>query len=71
VLLLETSYKEDLEIPGWIIEQGESPKQAAEREVQEELWIEISLWKLLVCEYQITDEFECYAFIFDGGTTDT
>ena len=67
ILLLKTHYKEDLEIPGGIIEENESPKQAAEREVKEELWIEISLWKLLVCEYQITDEFVCYAFIFDGG----
>ena len=67
ILLLETNYKKDLEIPGGIIEENESPKQAAEREVKEELWIERQLWELLVCEYQITDEFECYAYIFDGG----
>jgi len=67
ILLLETNYKDDLEIPGGIIEENESPKQAAEREIKEELWIERQLWELLVCEYQITDEFECYAFIFDGG----
>ena len=67
VLLVETTYKEDFDIPGWIIESWESPKEACEREIKEELWVSISLEKLLVCEYQLLDEFESYAFIFDGG----
>lgn len=66
VLLLETEYKDNLEIPGGVIEQNESPKQAVQREIKEELGIDISVWELLVCEYQVLDEFECYAFVFDG-----
>ncbi len=67
VLLLETEYKDNLEIPGGIIEQNESPKQSVEREIKEELGIDISVWELLLCEHQILDEFECYAFMFDWG----
>lgn len=35
VLLLETTYKEDWELPGGVVEPGETPRAAAEREVAE------------------------------------
>jgi 8-oxo-dGTP pyrophosphatase MutT (NUDIX family) len=35
--LLEPTYKEDWEIPGGIIEENESPREACKREVLEEL----------------------------------
>jgi len=65
ILLLEPSYKDDWEIPGGIIEDNESPKEACEREVYEELWLETNVWNLLCLEYQ-REEDDSYMFIFDG-----
>lgn len=66
VLLLETTYKDKFEIPGWVIEENETPRLACKREVEEELWIEVKgdIWELLVCEYKRMKDFECYAFVF-------
>ncbi len=66
VLLLEPTYKDDWEIPGGIIEEGESPREACELEVEEELGIKREVWELLCLEYQ-REEDDSYMFIFDGG----
>ena len=66
ILLLQTTYKDDCEIPGGIIEESESPKEACEREVLEELGLEKKVWELLCLEYQ-REEDDSYMFIFDGG----
>ena len=44
ILVLKTSYKESWEIPGEVTEKWESPKVCANREIQEELWIDIVIW---------------------------
>ena len=58
VLLVKPSYKAGWDIPGGYVEPGESPKQAARREVLEELGIEVPVGRLLVVKV---------LFIFDGG----
>ena len=43
VLLLETTYKDDWELPGGVVEPGESPRIGAQREIAEELGIDVEL----------------------------
>ncbi|MCE7001134.1 NUDIX hydrolase [Saccharothrix sp. S26] len=69
VLLVETSYKPNWEIPGGSVDAGEAPWRAAVREVAEELGIDRPLGRLLVIDHIPADGPmpEGLAFIFDGG----
>ena len=68
VLLVKPSYKSGWDIPGGYVEPGESPKQAARREVLEELGIEVPIGRLLVVDWAPhPDEGDKVLFIFDGG----
>jgi 8-oxo-dGTP diphosphatase len=68
VLLVKPSYKAGWEIPGGYVEPGESPKQAARREVREELGIDPPIGRLLVVDWAPhPDEGDKLLFIFDGG----
>jgi len=51
VLLVKPTYKDGWDIPGGYVEPGESPKQAARREVLEELGIEPPIGRLLVVDW--------------------
>ena len=69
VLLLETSYKEDWELPGGVVEPGETPRAAAEREVAEEVGLVVELGQPLLTDWMPphlgwSDAVE---LIFDGG----
>ena len=70
ILLVKPSYKTTWEIPGGIVENNESPKQACQREVQEELGLEREIGRMLVVDYNSEEgEYtESLMFIFDGGT---
>lgn len=69
VLILQPSYKKDCEIPGGIVESMESPKTAAEREIQEEIGLSIKLQKILCIDYRVlSEDIDSYQIIFDGGT---
>lgn len=75
VLLVETSYKPNWEIPGGAVEAHETPWATAQREVAEEVGFEEPIGRLVVIDY-IPEEGvmpEGLAFIFDGGqvTEDT
>ncbi|MGV8910965.1 MAG: NUDIX hydrolase [Propionicimonas sp.] len=51
VCILETTFKPDFELPGGILEVGESPRVGLVREVEEELSHSISVGRLLVVDW--------------------
>jgi len=71
LLLVEPTYKPTWEIPGGLVEAGESPSEAARRECREELGREIEVGPLLCVHYAPSANvpLDGVAFIFDGGTT--
>jgi 8-oxo-dGTP diphosphatase len=72
VLLVVPSYKDYRDIPGGYIEQGETPKEAAVREVQEELGIAPPIGRLLVTDWAPNQtEGDKLLFVFDGGVLAT
>ena len=71
VLLVEPSYKPGWEIPGGVVENGESPWLTAEREVREEIGLSRPPGRLLVVDHVSADAMpERIAFVFDGGLID-
>ncbi len=69
VLIVTPTYKPTLEIPGGIVEAGESPRACARRESLEELGLELTPQRLLVLDYlSATNERpDALIFVFDGG----
>jgi 8-oxo-dGTP diphosphatase len=71
VLLVKPTYKQGWDIPGGYVEPGESPKQAAVREVTEELGVTLPVGRLLVIDWAPhVDEGDKLLFVFDGGVID-
>ncbi len=70
MLILKTTYKDYWEIPGGVVEENESPRQAATREVLEELGLLIKINSCLVIHYAapLESEDERIMFVFDAGT---
>jgi ADP-ribose pyrophosphatase YjhB (NUDIX family) len=72
VLLVKPTYKAGWDIPGGYVEPGESPKQAAQREVREELGLDVRVGPLLVVDWAPhPDEGDKVLFIFSGGKLGT
>jgi 8-oxo-dGTP diphosphatase len=69
VLLCETQFKADWELPGGIVEPYETPRQGASREVTEELGIERAVGRLLVVDWMppYLGWDDAIEMIFDGG----
>lgn len=72
VLLLQTTYKADWELPGGVVEPDETPRLGAAREVFEELGVELELGSPAVVDWMPpslgwSDALE---FIYDAGRTE-
>ena len=72
VLLCQLTYKQDWDLPGGVVEVGESPQLAVAREVEEELALDIPAGRLLLTDWLPPwggwDDALC--LVFDGGTHD-
>ncbi len=70
VLLCQLTYKRDWDLPGGVVEVGESPRLAVQREVEEELGLDIEPGELLLTDWLPPwggwDDAIC--LVFDGGT---
>ncbi|MEU1594517.1 NUDIX hydrolase [Streptomyces sp. NPDC005708] len=68
VLMVEPTYKDYWDIPGGYVETGESPLQAASREVHEELGLTLTLGRLLAVDWAPNaTEGDKVLYLFDGG----
>ena len=72
LLLVKPTYRDFWSIPGGVVEDGESPRQACLREVREEIGLDVALGPLLVVDYTslATAPREALQFLFHGGTLD-
>jgi len=72
VLLCHLTYKRDWDLPGGVVEVGESPQLAVGREIEEELALRITPGDLLLTDWLPPwggwDDAVC--LVFDGGTHD-
>ncbi|CAB4702713.1 MAG: NUDIX domain-containing protein [Actinobacteria bacterium] len=72
VLLCQLTYKQDWDLPGGVVEVGESPLLAVSREVEEELALQIPAGALLLTDWLPPwsgwDDALC--LVFDGGAHD-
>ncbi len=73
VLLCRLTYKNDWDLPGGVVEVGESPRLAVQREVEQELGLDIAPGDLLLTDWLPAwggwDDAVC--LVFDGGTRPT
>lgn len=69
VLLVDPSYKPDWDLPGGMAEANEPPHLAAERELREELGLEVRVGPLLVVDWLAPHGpwDDSLMFVFDGG----
>jgi 8-oxo-dGTP diphosphatase len=69
LLLCETQFKPDWELPGGIVEPGEPPRLGAEREVLEELGVQRPIGRLLVADWMppYLGWEDAIELIFEGG----
>jgi 8-oxo-dGTP pyrophosphatase MutT (NUDIX family) len=72
VLLCRLTYKQDWDLPGGVVEVGESPQLAVSREVEEELALQLPAGRLLLTDWLPPwsgwDDALC--LVFDGGAHD-
>ncbi len=72
VLVVEPIYKARWEVPGGIVEEGETAHAACVRECQEELGLTLAVGRILVVEHQtgLGERGDSIMFIYDGGVLD-
>lgn len=69
VLLVQPTYKDSWEVPGGMVEEAESPHEAAAREIKEELGFELRRGRLLCVDWVPARDpkTDGLMFVFDGG----
>lgn len=69
VLLVEPVYKQDWELPGGVVDPGESPRAGAHREVIEEIGLECALGQPSLVDWMPASLGwgDAIEFIYDGG----
>jgi 8-oxo-dGTP pyrophosphatase MutT (NUDIX family) len=71
VVLVKPSYKDGWDLPGGIVEPGESPADAVRREVVEELGCALPVGRLLTVDWAPDDLIgDKLLWVFDGGVLD-
>ena len=72
VLLVDPVYKAPWEIPGGTVDEGESPRAACQRELEEELGWTGEVGRLLVVDWlpDLGGRGDRILFLFDGGVVD-
>lgn len=70
VLLVKPWYRDEWQLPGGIMEAGESPRQCAEREAAEEIGVAVTAAALLAVHWlsPVGPRRATFAFVFDCGT---
>lgn len=69
VLLAETTYKEDWELPGGVVEPGEPPREGTQREIREEIGLAFELGDAAIVDWMPTtlNWSDAIGFVFHGG----
>ena len=69
ILIVKPNYRDGWLLPGGAIDDNESPRQAAIREIKEELDLQINNLQLVCVDYKIKHDYkpEGYFFVFYGG----
>lgn len=69
VLLVDPEYKPDWDIPGGMVEANEKPREAAIREIKEELDLDLRPGRLLAVDWVSPHGpwDDTLVFVFDGG----
>ncbi|GIF19323.1 8-oxo-dGTP pyrophosphatase MutT (NUDIX family) [Actinoplanes tereljensis] len=68
IMMVRTHYKDEWEIPGGMVEEGETPSEACTREVREELGLVVSPGQALIIDWAPhPTEGDKLLFLFDGG----
>jgi ADP-ribose pyrophosphatase YjhB (NUDIX family) len=70
VLFCRTNYRPTWWVIGGVAEAAESPAACAQREVREELGVEVRIGRLLVVHHQVRPNFQMLSFAFDAGVID-
>jgi phosphopantetheine--protein transferase-like protein len=70
LLVVEPTYEPGWTLPGGAVDAGESPRQACEREILEEVGLRRRVGRLLAVEWRrsLPPRGESMLFVFDGGT---
>jgi len=68
IMLVRPHYKETWDIPGGMVEPGETPSEACTREVAEELGLTVTVGQALVVDWAPhPTQGDKLLFVFDGG----